>query len=401
MKPFGTLISFEEAGEIVDKHVSPVDAVEYVHIDASLGRVAAEDIVALHNTPPFNRAGVDGYAVIAADTSGAAPGSPVRLVHRESLYAGSVPGVKKLGLGECIGICTGAEMPPGADAVVMVEDTEVKDGHILIFRSLSRLNNIGLKGEDIRKGEQVIDKNKMLDAGKIGVLASQGLTRVLVYRKPRIAVMPTGEEIIDIGKRLKRGQLYDINSHTLAAVIRGSGGEPVALPITGDSLEDIRASLTAALCSDMVVTSGGSSMGEKDLIINVLEECGQVLFHGIRIKPGKPTTFAVVGGKPVLGMPGYPTSCLLNAHLLLGPSVRKMARLPLRRGLTATAFLTERVSAGSGRQRFQTVAIEGDVARPIFKESGAITGTARADGFIVVPEDTVLEQGHEVVVNFF
>jgi molybdenum cofactor synthesis domain-containing protein len=213
--------------------------------------------------------------------------------------------------------------------------------------------------------------------------------------------MPTGEEIIDVGKRLKRGQLYDINSHTLAAVIRGSGGEPVALPITGDSLEDIRASLAAALCSDMVVTSGGSSMGEKDLIINVLEECGQVLFHGIRIKPGKPTTFAVVGGKPVLGMPGYPTSCLLNAHLLLGPSVRKMARLPPRRGLTATAFLAGRVSAGSGRQRFQTVAIEGDVARPIFKESGAITGTAKADGFIVVPEDTVLEQGHEVVINFF
>lgn len=401
MKPFGILISFEEARGIVDKHVSPVDAVEYVHIDASLNRISAEDIVALHNTPPFDRAGVDGYAVIAADTSGAAPGNPVRLVLRESLYAGSVPGLKTLLPGECIGICTGAEMPPGADAVVMVEDTGTEDGRIAIFRSLSHLNNIGFKGEDIRKGEQVIDKNKMIDAGKIGVLASQGLTQVLVYRKPRIAVMPTGEEVVDIGKPLGRGQLYDINSHTLAAVIRSNGGEPVVLPVTGDSLDAVRTSLAAALCSDMVVTSGGSSMGEKDLIINVLEECGQVLFHGIRIKPGKPTTFAVVDGKPVLGMPGYPTSCLLNAHLLLGPSVLKMARLPARRGLTARAFLSESVSAGSGRQRFQTVAIEGDVARPIFKESGAITGTARADGFIVVPEDTVLGQGHEVVVNYF
>lgn len=401
MKPFGNLISFEEAREIVDRHVLPVGAVEYMPIDASLERVAAEDIVALHNTPPFDRAGVDGFAVIAADTRGAAPGNPVRLALRECLYAGSVPGEVKLAPGSAIGICTGAEMPPGADAVVMVEDTSSADGYVNIFRSVSPLGSVGLKGEDIRKGERVIEKDKMLDAGKIGVLASQGLTHVLVYRKPRVAVMPTGEEIIDIGKPLGRGQLYDINSHTLAAVIRGSGGEPVVFPITGDSLEAVRASLDKALSADMVVTSGGSSMGEKDLIINVLEECGEVFFHGIRIKPGKPTTFAVVGGKPVLGMPGYPTSCLLNAHLLLGPAVRKMARLAPRRGLTEKAILAERVSAGSGRQRFQTVALDGHMARPIIKESGAITGTARADGYIVVPEDTVIEQGHEVTVNFF
>jgi molybdopterin molybdotransferase len=400
MKPFGNLILFETAQNIISRHILPVDRTEYVPIDASLGRVSAEDIVALHNTPPFDRAGVDGYAVKAADTSGATVSNPKKLALRDCLYAGSAPN-RTLLASECFSICTGTEMPPGADAVVMVEDTRIDGNLVTIFRAQAPQDNIGIKGEDIRKGELVIEQGKMLDAGKIGVLASQGLTRVLVYEKPRVAIMPTGEEIVEIGKQLKLGQLYDINSHTLAAVVSGSGGEPVSLPITGDSLEGIRSSLRAALQADMVVTSGGSSMGEKDLIINVLEECGEVLFHGIKIKPGKPTTFAVVSGKPVLGMPGYPTSCLINAHLLLGPAVRQMGRLPPRRDLTARATLGERVTAGSGRQRFQTVRLDGKTAYPIFKESGAITGTAKADGYVIIPEDTSFEKGTEVTVFFF
>ena len=400
MKPFGDLIPFDTAREIINAHIFPVERTESVQIDAALGRVSAEDITALHNTPPFDRAGVDGYAVKAADTYGATPDSPKLLSLVDSLYAGSTSSIK-LSSGECIIICTGAEMPEGADAVVMVEDTHIDGKAVTIYKSQAPRDNVGLKGEDIRKGEQVIERGKMLDAGKIGILASQGLTRVLVYQKPRIAVMPTGEEIIEIGKQLKPGQLYDINSHTLSAVVRENGGEPVALPVTGDNLEAIRASLKTALNADMVVTSGGSSMGEKDLIINVLEECGEVLFHGIKIKPGKPTTFAVSGGKPVLGMPGYPTSCLINAHLLLGPAVRIMGRLPPRRNLSACAVLAEQASGGAGRQRFQTVRLEGNTAYPVFKESGAITGTANADGYIVIPADTVFEKGQEVTVTFF
>ncbi|RJO61682.1 MAG: molybdenum cofactor biosynthesis protein [Dehalococcoidia bacterium] len=400
MKPFGTLIPFESARDIINRHALPVERTEYVPIDAALGRVSAEDIVALHNTPPFNRAGVDGYAVKASDTSGATRGRPKLLASTDCLYAGSTPS-KKLLPGECIGICTGAMMPPGADAVVMVEDTRIESQQVAIYKSLAPQDNVGLKGEDIRKGERVIERDKMLDAGKIGVLASQGLTRVLVYEKPKVAIMPTGEEIVEIGKRLKPGQLYDINSHTLAAVVRENGGEPMMYHVTGDSLEDIRTSLQAALSADMVVTSGGSSMGEKDLIINVLEEWGEVLFHGIKVKPGKPTTFAIVNGKPVLGMPGYPTSCLLNAHLLLGPAVRRMGHLPARRNLSMRAELGDRVVGSSERQRFQTVIINGKIAYPIFKESGAITGTAQADGFIVVPENTVIEKGTEVTVTFF
>ena len=400
MKPFGTLIPFETARDIISKHVLPVERTEYVPLDAALGRVAAEDIVALRNTPPFNRAGVDGYAVKTSDTAGATCGSPKLLALTDCLYAGSTPS-RKLLAGECIRICTGAKMPPGAGAVVMVEDTRIEGQQVAIYKSLAPQDNVGLKGEDIRKGERVIEREKMLDAGKIGVLASQGLTRVLVYEKPKVAIMPTGEEIVETGKRLKPGQLYDINSHTLAAVVRENGGEPIMFHVTGDSLEDIRTSLKAALSADMVVTSGGSSMGEKDLIINVLEEWGEVLFHGIKIKPGKPTTFAIVNGKPVLGMPGYPTSCLLNAHLLLGPAVRKIGHLPARRNLSMQAELGDRVVGSSERQRFQTVRVGGEIAYPIFKESGAITGTAQADGFIVVPENTAIDKGVEVTVTFF
>jgi molybdenum cofactor synthesis domain-containing protein len=402
MKPFGNLISFDEAKDIINRHILPVERKEHVAIDSALSRVAAEDIAALHNTPPFDRAGVDGYAVRASDSSGATANCPIQLKLVDSLCAGpTTVTTPKLQPNQCIGICTGAPMPDGANAVVMVEDT-ARDGEtVSMFKSVDAQCHVGFKGEDIREGELVIERGKVLNAGKIGVLASQGLTQVMVYAKPRVAIMPTGEEIVEVGRPLKPGQLYDINSHTLAAVVRENGGEPVMIPITGDSLDEIRAALEIALRCDLVVTSGGSSMGEKDLIINVLEECGKVLFHGIRIKPGKPTTFAVASDKPVMGMPGYPTSCLINAHLLLGPAIRKMGHLPARRNLATRAVMGERVSVGSGRQRFQTVRLDSNLAYPIFKESGAITGTALADGYIVIPEDTVFEKGSDVSVNFF
>jgi molybdopterin molybdotransferase len=241
----------------------------------------------------------------------------------------------------------------------------------------------------------------LLNPGKIGVLASQGLCRVLVFEKPIVAIMPTGEEVVEIGGRLKTGQLYDINSHTLAAVVRENGGIPKACNITGDTIEAIKSSIEAALEADMLVTSGGSSMGEKDLIINVLEEWGEVFFHGIKVKPGKPTTFAVVKNKPVLGMPGYPTSCLINAYLLLGPAIRKMGHMPHKHNLNARATLGERVVCSRDRMRFQTVKMENGMAYPIIKESGAITGTAYADGYVVVPEGKSMEKGSEVTVTFF
>ncbi len=174
------------------------------------------------------------------------------------------------------------------------------------------------------------------------------------------------------------------------------------MPVSGDSFEALRVNLEKALASDMVVTSGGSSVGEKDLLINILEEQGEVLFHGINIKPGKPTTFAVVKGKAVMGMPGYPTSCLINAYLLLGPAIRQMARLPLKRHYAVRGVLAEKVWGGNGRRRFQPVSMDGELVYAVAKESGAITGTAQADGYIVIEETLAcLEKGSPVEVTLF
>ena len=401
MKPFGKLISFEDARREITSRIVPIEAVEVLDIGRALDRVLAEDIVARHHTPPFNRAGMDGYAVRFRETSQASSASPSTLKLAGSIYAGSAnPG--RLKPGETLRIATGARIPAGANAVVMMEDTACDGDRVSIYKPAGRGDNIGFKGEDIRKGEHILKTSRLLDAGKIGVLASQGIRRVKVYRKPRVAVMPTGEEIAAVGKRLKPGQLYDINSHTLSAVIRESGGEPLLLPISGDNLEALRANMEKALAADLVVTSGGSSVGEKDLLINVLEEQGKVLFHGINIKPGKPTTFAVVKGRAVMGMPGYPTSCLINAYLFLGPAVRQMARLPLKRQYVVRGVLADKVWGGNGRRRFQPVRMEGELVYAVAKESGAITGTAQADGYIVIDEGLAcLEKGSPVEVTLF
>jgi molybdopterin molybdotransferase len=400
MKPFEDLIPFAEACRLIDAHVGPIEKKEKIPIDEALGRISAENIIAGFDTPSFDRAAVDGYAVRAADTYGATPGTPRRLRLADCLYAGSMPKTK-LAAGECIQISTGAVMPEGADAVLMVEDSTRSDRDVTIFRSVSPQNHIGFRGEDIRKGEKIITAGQQLNPGKIGMLASQGLVQVLVYRQPVVAVMPTGKEVVDVGSRLKPSQLYDINSHTIAAVVRENGGLPVTLKITGDSLDAIKSSLKSALASDMVVTSGGSSMGEKDLIINVLEEWGKVYFHGVKVKPGKPATFAVVQDKPVLGMPGFPTSCLLDAYLLLAPAVRKMGRVPGRASVEIQATLAERVAGAPDRVRFQTVKLSEGKALPVIKESGAITAMAYADGYIVVPQGGAVEAGAGVTVTLF
>jgi molybdenum cofactor synthesis domain-containing protein len=400
MKPFGELISLEEAKQIIDRHITKLERTESIPIDQALGRVSAENIVASVYTPSFDRASVDGYAVKAEDTFGATPSTPKSLKLIDWVYAGSLP-KKELSNGECIQMCTGAPMPVGANGVVMVEDT-IRNGTVItIAKSISPQSGIGFKGEDIKKGERIIETGQLLNPGKIGVLASQGLSRVRVYEKPIVAVLPTGKEVVAIGERLKLGQLYDINSHTLSAVVKENGGLPLAMKITNDSIEGIKSSIKSALTADIIVTSGGSSMGEKDLIINVLEEWGEVLFHGIKIKPGKPTTFAVVKNKPVLGMPGYPTSCLINAYLLLGPVIRKMGHMPQKPNSNIQAKLGERITGGKDRMRFQTVRFIDGRAYPINKESGAITGTAYADGYVIVPVDAAIEKETEVSVTLF
>ena len=401
MKPFGALLPYEEAKRVVDEHIEPLARVETVSLDDAWGRVLAEDIVATLSTPPFNRAAMDGYAVKARDTFNSGQFSPRVLKLVGEIHAGQAH-KERVAAGECIQIATGAMMPRGADAVVMVEDTEAENGMVKIFKSVYPRANVARRGEDIKEGDHVLSRGFVLDAGRVGVLASQGLRKVAVYEKPRVAIMPTGEEVGEVGRRLRRGQVYDINSHTMASVVKANGCVPVRLGIAGDSVEELEAKITEALESDLIVISGGSSVGERDLLVDVLQKRGEVLFHGVQVKPGKPTIFALVEGKPLLGMPGYPTSCLINTYLFLLPAIRKMAHLPPRRGETVVAGLSRRIPGSVGRRQFLTVKIEGDTAVPVFKESGAITSIAEADGYIEIPENIdLLEKGAPVTVILF
>ncbi|MEE8204474.1 MAG: gephyrin-like molybdotransferase Glp [Dehalococcoidales bacterium] len=401
MKPFGKLLPFAEALDMVLEAVKPITRTETVSLDDCQGRVLAEDMVASRSTPPFDRAAMDGYAVKAEDTFDASRRRAVTLDVIFAIHAGQTE-TKRLLKGQCIQIATGAKMPPGADAVVMVEDTEKEDGRVKIFKAAYPKAHVAEEGEDIRQGEFVLKKGILLDAAKIGVLASQGLTEVKVFQRPQVAVLPTGEEVAEVGSELKPGQIYDINSHTIAAVARASGCRPLRLGIASDTPDELKAALARALESDLVVISGGSSVGERDLLFAILKEQGRVLFHGIQVKPGKPTLFALVKGRPVMGMPGYPTSCLINAYLLLEPALRKLANLPPKRRLTVTARLGASVPGSVGRRQFLTVKLQEDRAVPIFKESGAITGTAQADGYIeMAPNIDMLKKGEEVTVILF
>jgi len=401
MKPFGALLSFEEAKRVVEANIKPINRVETVNIDEAAGRVLAEEIVATLSTPPFDRAAMDGYAVKAKDTFGSGQFKPKVLEIIGEINAGETP-KERVSTGQCLQIATGAMMPKGADAVVMVEDTEAEGGRVKVFKAVYPKANVAKKGEDIKAGESVLNQGSFLDASKIGVLASQGLNKIKVYEKPKVAVLPSGEEVAEIGKKLRLGQVYDINSHTVASVVEENGGVPLKFGIVGDNREELRAKITEALENDMVVISGGSSVGERDLLMVVLQDMGEILFHGIQVKPGKPTIFALIEGKPFFGMPGYPTSCLINAYLFLLPAVRKMAHLPPRRGETVEARLSRRVPGSVGRKQFLTVKVEGGEAIPVFKESGAITSISKADGYIEIEQNIdLLEKGETVTVTLF
>ncbi|MFC1918665.1 gephyrin-like molybdotransferase Glp [Chloroflexota bacterium] len=401
MKPFGALLPFEEAKRLVETNIKPLTRTETIKIDDASGRVLVEDVVATLSIPSFNRAAMDGYAVKAKDTFNSGQFNPRVLNLIGELHAGDTPH-QKVSREECIQIATGAMMPAGADAVVMVEDTEAENGKVKIFKATYPQANMAKKGGDIKAGESVLNQGLLLDAGKIGVLASQGITNIKVYEQPKVAILPSGEEVIEVGKKLKRGHVYDINSHTVASVVKENGGIPVRLGTVADTPEDIRTKITEALKSDLVVISGGSSVGERDLLIGVLQDWGEILFHGIQVKPGKPTIFALLQGKPLMGMPGYPTSCLVNTYLFLLPALRKMAHLPPRRGETVEAKLSRRVPGSVGRKQFLTVRVEDGEAVPVFKESGAITSIARADGYIEIEQNIdLLEKGEPVTVTLF
>lgn len=402
MRPFGRTISLEEARRRIEAAVRPIERTERIPLADANGRVLAEDVVADVDVPPFDRAAMDGYAVRAKDTTGASQGHPRLLRRVETLYTGQVA-QRPVGAGECIEIATGAPMPEGADAVVIVEDTDgdTSDG-VRVFAAVAPGQNIGRQGADIRRGQHLLQAGTMLTPSRVGAVAALGGNEVLVYARPRVAILSTGNEIIEPGQPLAPGQIYDVNRFTLAAVASEHGAEPVSYRTVTDTIEDLSSALDTALQEDLLVFSGGSSVGERDLIMDLLAARGELIFHGIAVKPGKPTAFGRVSGKLFFGMPGYPTSCLSNAYILLAPVLRMMARLAPHTVRTVSLPLSARIASAPGRHQFYTVRIADGLAVPAFKSSGDITSMSQADGYIEIPaRDDVVEKGTMVDVKLF
>jgi molybdenum cofactor synthesis domain-containing protein len=351
---------------------------------------------------------MDGYAVRSLDTSGATRTLPktFRLVGR-AYTAEPYRGV--LEPGDCVEIATGAPIPASADAVVMVEETGrpgspewpapawlESDDTVLVLAQVRAGQHVVSRGADMKLGDLVSPAGTWLSPSRVGALAAIGLDRVRVYARPLVAILPTGNEVVAPGRPLPEASVYDVNSFTLAALVEQHGGAPVRFAPVRDTVEDVRDALLATrnlpnasdapeeFAADFVVLAGGSSVGERDVTIDAIRERGEVLFHGIAVKPGKPTLLATIEGQIVLGMPGNPTSCLSNAHVLLVPALRAAARLPALGFERRRCRLAVGVRSPADRHQFLPVRIDGDLATPVFKGSGEITSLSRADGYVEI-----------------
>jgi len=401
MRPITRTIPLDEARSLIDGAIAPITRTERVLLSDANGRVIAGTIVSGVDVPPFTRAGMDGYAVIATDTTGATRETPRQLRRVATVFSGDVPSVA-IGPGHCVEIATGAPMPDGADAVVMVEDTYRDGDAVAVHAAVTPRQHVGRRGADISIGSEVLREGDLLNPSRIGALAALGVRDVDVYARPRVAILSTGNEIVEPGTPLAPGQIYDINRYTLSALVSDHGCVPVPRPAAGDTLDALVRAVDDCLGDDVIVFSGGSSVGERDLILDVLQQKGTLLFHGLAVKPGKPTGFGLIGRTPFFGLPGYPTSCLSNGYILLAPALRRIARLPPALPRRVTAPLGLAVTSALGRHQFYSVRLADGTVMPAFKGSGDITSMSQADGYIEIPAEVdAVAAGTLVEVTLF
>ena len=369
---------------------------ETVPLAAARGRVLARDVIAPLDVPGFDRASVDGFAVRADDTAEASDAQPVTLRLNSELLTPGVAPTQPVTPGAAAVIATGGMVPRGADAIVMIEQTDLLDGMPLAIelrRAVTPGQYIATAGSDIARGETVLRCGRLLTSREIGMLAAVGLADIPVWRRPRVAVFSTGDEIVAPGRPIRPGQVFDSNAAILAAAIEEAGGEPVPLGIVPDDPTALQAVLSLALAAgDMVLLSGGTSKGAGDLAYQVVARLGNpgVVVHGVALKPGKPLCLAVQDGKPVVVLPGFPTSAIFTFHEFVAPVIRALAGLPAMRPETVGATLPLRIASERGRTEYVMVALMqaadgGLLAYPTAKGSGAVSSFAQADGFFAVP----------------
>ncbi|MDD4653593.1 MAG: molybdopterin biosynthesis protein [Methanothrix sp.] len=397
-KEFRSLIPLEEALSIVQNHL-PRTATEPVPLALALGRILAEKIVSTLDVPGFSRASKDGFAVQSGDTLQAREDRPISLRLAGTVPMGALPRVR-VAQGEAAEVSTGAMMPPGADAVVMIEYSQAEGDRVLIRRPVFSTENVQAAGSDISFGETVLFPGTKLAARDIGVLAALGRTEVKV-KSLRVAVASTGNELVAPGGSLAAGQIYDINTYTIAAAVADCGAQVISYGILPDKKESMATMMQkmADECS-MVLVSGSTSAGVGDMIFTVFEEVGQLIFHGMNFKPGKPALFGLINGKPCFGLPGYPTSALAVFSNLSAPAIR--ASLGHGHTKKKVAGILSGPLRFDGRRQMFAVGLSKGLVYPVDKGSGSITTLAGADGIIDVPLGVeYLEKGRRVEVELF
>lgn len=396
------MISVEEAQTIVLASVKPMGG-EYVELLDALGRVLAEEVIAPEPMPPWDNAAMDGYALRAQESQGATLGRPVPLRVIGTVAAGQIfP--RPLEPGQALKIMTGAPLPRGADAVIRVEDTEARGEEISLLREVRPGQNVRYAGEDLKPGEKVLGTGTPCRPGVIGLLAALGRRRVAVYQRPRVGILPTGDELLGWGEAPTPGKIYNSNGYALAAQVLEAGGVPLLLGPVPDDRERLAARIREGVEADLLVTSGGVSVGDYDLITEVLEDLqAEIRVRKVDMRPGKPFTFALLQGRPIFGLPGNPVSCMVTFELFLRPALRKMqghrrlfhpeisgiAAEPIRNGDRRPAYLRVALTR---TDHGCSVRLTGD------QGSGMLHSMALADGLAFVPGETEIPPGASVRV---
>ncbi len=407
---FHRLVSVEEALRMIEEALGGFRSldVEELEVTKAAGRVLAENISAMVDSPPFDRSTVDGYAVNSSDVYEASELSPVKLRVIGEVRIGTLPEVM-ISRGETVKISTGAMIPRGADAVVMVEYTKESDGEVLIYRHVSPGENVSAAGSDAARGDVVLRRGDVIMAKEIAALRGTGISMVKVYRMPRVAVFSVGDELVMSKEELAPGKIIDVNGPTLAALANECGADARFYGILPDEPEEITHALQSVLNThDLIITSGSTSAGYGDVIYRVFSNLGRVLVHGLNIRPGKPTVIGLShGNRLLLGLPGFPLSAMIIFNVLVRPLILKMsgARI-VEGGLRVSARFPFRLEAGGGKTEYVPVQLiettNGLAAYPILVGSGSTTALAISDGFVEVGEEKqFIDEDEEVVVNLF
>jgi len=370
-----------------------------------LGHVLSEDVYATENIPPFDNSAMDGFAVIAADVDGASEDNPAQLAVIETIAAGYAP-TKRVERGQVARIMTGAMMPEGADAVVMQEVTQLEGDTVKIFEGIEKKGNVRFIGESVKAKDLVISKGKLLRPQEVSMLASLNRSTVMVYRRPKVAVVSTGDELTPLGEELKPGKIRDSNRYGIYAQLQEAGCEPIDMGIATDDEADTERKFRDGLAqADALITSGGVSVGEYDVVKTVLSRLGEINFWRVAMKPGKPQAYGIADGKPIFGLPGNPVSSLVVFELFVRPALLKMAGHTDLLRPTFKAVLEEDVANKDGRVSFMRAIIEQRDGKYYARTtgpqgSGILYSLVLANGFIVVPSGATLKAGDEIEAQF-